>query len=109
VKWLSQAAGVISEQHQGELATALHAMGCPSLELREPLDWDTIAALLAQFADFDERALQEAQRRFNDFMMQPLRARQRKALQHLLDLLRDHQHRQRDQSPSRDLSNTPIP
>ncbi len=80
---------IMSEQHHAELAGALEAMGCPSEELTSPLSWEAVSRLLAAVAEFDEGALAEAKRRFFDFMSQPLRRRQKMALQHLLELLRE--------------------
>ena len=72
-----------------ELTTALSEIGCPPSELVSPLNWASIEELLEQFTSMDGPALGEARRRFTDFIDQPLRARQKKALAHLVDLLRE--------------------
>jgi dual specificity tyrosine-phosphorylation-regulated kinase 1 len=108
---------VMSEQHHAELAGALIEIGCPTAELSgsRPLNWESISDLLEAYAQMDEEALGEAHRRFLEFMSQPLRARQKKALQHLLDLLRESHNNNAGASHLSGMeteatnANTPIP
>ena len=112
----SSSSSLCPEQHRMEISRALTEIGCPSEDLRRPLNWDSIAELLEQFTAMDSASLQEAKARFTEFINQPLRARQKKALAHLLDLLREPSNvrgaaamMETERADSQQTSSTPIP
>mmetsp|Transcript_11127 Transcript_11127/g.29812 ORF Transcript_11127/g.29812 Transcript_11127/m.29812 type:complete len:369 (+) Transcript_11127:538-1644(+) len=82
----------ISQQHQAELSTALHAVGCPESRLLHyhTLDWDAISEVLRMYTTIDHVALMQVRAMFNAFVGEKLRARRDKALQELLQMLRIH-------------------
>lgn len=80
----------ISQQHQSELSTALHAIGCPEALVAEvAFTWESIRDLLMRFTQMDDRTLGEARELFSLFVSQPLRKRRDMALQEFLLLLRE--------------------
>ena len=102
----------MSQQQRQELSVALHDIGCPEGEvLNNPLDWESISYLLEHFTAMDESSRLEARRRYEAFINQPLRARQKKAMQHLIDLLRNTQAGATTQMEveAPELASTPIP
>jgi ribosomal 50S subunit-associated protein YjgA (DUF615 family) len=90
---------------------ALHDIGCPEGEmLNNPLDWESISYLLEHFTAMDESSRLEARRRYEAFINQPLRARQRRAMEHLIDLLRNAKAASSDMEvEGPELSHTPTP
>ena len=70
-----------------------------------------ITCALEHFTAMDESSRLEARRRYEAFINQPLRARQKKAMQHLIDLLRNTQAGATTQMEveAPELASTPIP
>ena len=54
----------ISQQHQAELSTALHAVGCPESRLLHyhTLDWEAISEVLRTYTTIDHAALMQVNR-----------------------------------------------
>ena len=100
----------MSQQQRQQLSGALEAIGCPKGDVQNnPLDWDSIKSLLEHFTTMDAERLEEAQRRYQAFIEQPLRTRQRRNLQHLLDLLRNTGDGAQMDVEAPELSLTPAP